>query len=360
MNLQVIEHAPRLEALESDWNKLLAASDHDSPFMSWDWMDSWWKQFGRGELKIVTLWEGPQLIAIAPFYLMAGPAGMRTLKLLGSGQSDYLDFLVRKEQAGELYTKLLEVVEKLGIWDLVQLEQVPPRRLPLIRQVFKSLGRSVQIKARGHCYGLPLPGRWDDFLAGLGPNERYNIRRRTRTLEKQFGAVFRKIAHPDEDIKGAVEAFFELMLKRLTVRGKRLAMEEATSKSFHLEVAERFARRGWLSLSMLEVHRRPIGALYAFQYNRRLLYYHSGFDPQWSKYSVGMVMLANCMEDGINRGMREFDFMRGHADYKERWRVEERPFYRVIVSRTPLGHVRYLGASLIERMGKLVRRRLGG
>lgn len=358
MDVEVVERPERFRSLEPDWNRLLIASDHDSPFMSWDWMDSWWRHIGSGRLKIVALWEKSELVALAPFHLTSGPAGMTTLKLMGIGETDYLDFLVRQDRSQELYTRLLEAVERLEGWDLIWLEQVPLRRLPLIRQIFKPLGRPIQIKPRGHCYGLPLPERWEDFLSGLGQNQRYNIRRRTRTLEQQFGAVFRRISHSEDDVKRAVEAFFELMLKRLEVRKKRLAVEERTSMIFHLEVADRFAKRGWLNLCMLEVHQKPIAAVYVFQYNGRLLYYHSGFDPEWSKYSVGMVLLAKCMQDGIQQGMKEFDFMRGRSDYKWQWSVEERPFYRVMISKTLFGHIRHMGSSLMDRMKKQIRKRI--
>lgn len=188
MEVNVIGHEAQWSSLRGEWDRLLDRSDHESPFLSFDWIDLWWRYFGSGQLRIVTLQETGELVAAAPFYQMTGPGGMQVLKLMGSGPSDYLDVLVPAGRADELTKGLLGGIAEHGGWDVILLEQVPPKRLAAIRDEIKRRGFLLQIKPRGHCYALALPSRWDEFLAGLSANERYNIRRRTRTMvEAQRG-----------------------------------------------------------------------------------------------------------------------------------------------------------------------------
>jgi len=360
VDAHLITNDESFRELEPEWNGLLAESDHSTPFMSWAWASTWWKYFGTGLLHVLTLRRNGKLIAIAPLHRVRGPWGMTSLQMLGTGQSDYLDFLVTKSEAIPCYSELLRHLLAEGGIDLILLEQVPPDRLDVIKEIGQAAGAFLQIKERGHCYVVRLPSKWEDYLTGLGKNERYNIGRRTRALERQHGVVFRRFHQPGPELEKRVEEFFNLMTKRLTMRGRRLAADEETSLRFHQALAARFAERGWMNLGLLEREGRMIAGLFAFEYDRRLFYYHSGFDPDWAKFSTGMVLLAKCIEDAIGRGLREFDFMRGRAEYKSKWKVEEQPFYRAAVMRDSVRYLKFLGSGLASRAGKLLKRTTAG
>ncbi|MBI3812201.1 MAG: GNAT family N-acetyltransferase [Nitrospirae bacterium] len=348
----LITNDESFKELEPEWNGLLAESDRSTPFMSWDWASTWWKHFGTGRLHVLTLRRNGKLFGIAPLHRVRGPWGMDSLQMLGTGQSDYLDFLVPKKDADPCYLELLRHLIAEGGFDLILLEQVPPNRLEIIKETGQTAGAFLQIKERGHCYFVRLPSKWEDYLAGLGKNERYNIGRRTRTLEREHHVTFRRLHQPGAELDHGVKEFFGLMTRRLTMRGRRLAAEEETSLRFHREMAVRFAERGWMNLSLLEQKGRMIAGLFAFEQDQKLFYYHSGFDPDWAKHSVGMVLLAKCIEDGIGRGLREFDFMRGRAEYKSKWKVEERPFYKVAIARDAVSYVKYIGHGVTTRLQK--------
>ncbi|MBI3597184.1 MAG: GNAT family N-acetyltransferase [Nitrospirae bacterium] len=346
--------------LATGWNDLHRAADHPTPFMSWEWASGWWDFFGSGRLHVVAFHRGGRLSGLAPLYRCDGPWGLSTLRQIGAGQSDYLDFLIGSDAAEKGYGDLILAVLTSSDSDLILLEQVPPNRLATLRDRGRSTGSYLQVKERGHCYIAELPPRWEDYLAGLGSNERYNIGRRSRTLEKQHGVVFRRYDQPGDDLDRKMDDFFDLMVHRLTMRGRVLAADEEVSRGFHKSIAQRFAAKGWLSLGALEKDGRMIAGLLSFEYGGTLFYYHSGFDPAWAKYSVGMVLMAKCIEDGIGRGLRQFDFMRGRAAYKMKWKVEERSFYRVVITRSMTGYLKFLGHGLTSRLQKNIGRWAAG
>src|SRR5438309_4520053 len=75
----MIEHigdADRFRALRSDWDELLGASSSDSPFLTWEWLFSWWSHFSEDRrLHILALREHDRLIAIAPLVSRARRVG---------------------------------------------------------------------------------------------------------------------------------------------------------------------------------------------------------------------------------------------------------------------------------------------
>ncbi len=47
--------------------------------------------------------------------------------------------------------------------------------------------------------------------------------------------------------------------------------------------------RRWLRLFVLRLDGVPVAALYGFLYQRVFYFYQSGYDPRYSKHSVGLV-----------------------------------------------------------------------
>jgi CelD/BcsL family acetyltransferase involved in cellulose biosynthesis len=63
----------------------------------------------------------------------------------------------------------------------------------------------------------------------------------------------------------------------------------------------------------------PIAAQYTFKYNRKVLCYLQGFDPAYSEYSVGNLIIMFLLRECIIEGFNEYDLMRGDEAYKARW-----------------------------------------
>jgi CelD/BcsL family acetyltransferase involved in cellulose biosynthesis len=49
------------------------------------------------------------------------------------------------------------------------------------------------------------------------------------------------------------------------------------------------------------------------------------------RVNTGDLLLSQCMEEGIRRGCREFDFLRGAEPYKYRWTDTERRLLTVLI-----------------------------
>src|SRR5947199_381527 len=98
MVIQWVQNAGGFDDLGEEWNRLLAASSADCLFLTWEWLRTWWSHFStRRELRIVTVRQGGELVAIAPLTVRPGFARryypFPALEFLGAGTigSDYLD-----------------------------------------------------------------------------------------------------------------------------------------------------------------------------------------------------------------------------------------------------------------------------
>jgi len=102
LKVEVIKTTKEFQNLREEWNNLLSESKADTIFLTWEWLFTWWENYGMNrELTIFLIKEKEMLIGIAPLMIckeyVAG-LPVRLLKFIGSEEvcSEYLDFITIK------------------------------------------------------------------------------------------------------------------------------------------------------------------------------------------------------------------------------------------------------------------------
>ena len=70
-----------------------------------------------------------------------------------------------------------------------------------------------------------------------------------------------------------------------------------------------------------------------FDYGSSRLLYNSGYNPEFSYYSVGLLLNALCLREAIEQGIGYFDFLRGPEAYKQHLGGQQRNLYQMVVKR---------------------------
>jgi CelD/BcsL family acetyltransferase involved in cellulose biosynthesis len=343
MYTELVDTDAKFNALERDWRELLDASDADCAFLTWEWLSTWWRHFGADrQLSIIVVRQEQVPIAIAPVSL--GPrrwrqCGVQVAELLGSGDvgSDYLDLIVRRGSNSEAREALVEAFERRRV-------TVAARRLPASRSVVAWLANGLTTRGWRHavlgrdvCPWIDLRGKdWDGYLATLGSEHRYNVRRRIRNLEKKATVSF-ETATTDADRRTALDALIRLHNRRWETRGGSTAFHSESLRAFHHDVTARFLERGWLRLHVLRVNDDIAAVLYGFLYKNRFYFYQAGFDERLSSQSVGLVMMARAIARAIEEGAEQYDMLHGDEPYKFLWAHETRPLMSVELYPPTLG-----------------------
>jgi len=119
---------------------------------------------------------------------------------------------------------------------------------------------------------------------------------------------------------------------------------------FYKDVAKLFADHGWLDLSFLTVNGEPIAGFYCFEYKQKLYGALSGFDPDYSRYSVGSLLLAKVIEKCIERKTKELDFMKGGESYKFDWTAKYRRNIKIkLVNKRLASNLFHWGIRIIKQ-----------
>lgn len=367
MKIEEITDTADFHRLAPIWNRLLARSNADTVFLTWEWVSNWWKVYGSGkDLWVLTLRDDTgALIGIAPLYRrrrkILKSITVNEIRFLGSGEDvspDYLDFIIERGKESEAIEAVAAYLASRVEWDVLDLTDVLSTSLTAMsfKSIFARDGFSVHDRTCATCPYIVLPSSWDEFLNTLSANARYNVKRRIKNIERDFRARF-FVWEDMEGLDGAMESLARLHNKRWEEREVRHSFSSDEYISFHKAVARDFAKQGWLHLSCLELNGELIGMLYDYHYGDKLFYYQAGFDPAFHKYSPGLVLRAYVIQKAIHDGVRELDFLKGAYAHKYLWTPYDRSTLSITVGRqSKVGRLYFFSAFRRKELKDAVKR----
>jgi len=310
-------------SLQQEWNPLLTRSVTDTIFLTWEWQKTWWDCFGQeSQLCLLELREENELVALAPFYSLEPASRETVLQLIGGVEvSDYLDLIVRSDSADAVYSTVWEALtgeHALG-WDKLDLHNIPAasptlERLTALAEAAGALETTNEVEEV--CPVITLPPTWDQYLSSLNKKQRHEVRRKLRKASRE-AEIHWYYADDAASLDDEVDDFVSLHVK--SAADKEAFMDKRMQEFFH-RMAHVTFDRGWLRLAFLLINGVKAAAMFCFRYEDNLLVYNSGYDPQLHpSLSSGIVLLAYCIQDAIDKEHKVFDFLRGEEEYKYRF-----------------------------------------
>jgi CelD/BcsL family acetyltransferase involved in cellulose biosynthesis len=331
----VVSSTLEFRELHDEWDSLLASSLSDCVFLTHEWLFTWWKHLSAGrELSIIAVRDNGKLIGILPLAKRAAQYTRmmpRVAEFIGSGVigSDYLDAIVQKGREEDV---LAEFARELDSWSLMlQLSQLRVKScvvtgvLPVLAQQ-QWIASETKINV---CPFIDLNNHsWESYLASVSSNQRYSFNRKLRALEKAF-AVRLDVIETETEAQHGLDVVIDLHHRRWSSSGASEAFQTTEFTEFHQEFVGLAAKRGWLRVIILNLDGVSRAAIYGLQYGPVFYFYQSGFDPAYSKQSVGLVVMGLAIKQAIAEGACEYDFLHGEEEYKFHWAHERRNLGRI-------------------------------
>jgi len=311
-----------LARLEPEWNELVAASQASSPFLTWEWLQSWWQHLhASAVLRVLCVRSADRLIAIAPFAVdRRPPTWLQRLEFLGTGDagSDYLDLIVRHGCEADAIDALAGALASER--PALRLDHVPEGSFSAqLTERLAARGWRVLRVPGGVCPVIPLDGHtWDSYLATLGPAHRANVRRRLRALDRAFRVRFAPVSTHDER-RDALATLADLHTRRFRGRGGSTAFHTPALRAFHDRATQCSLERGWLRMYVLYLDDTPAAVMYGLSQRGCFYFYQHGFDDRYERYSIGLVVMALTIRAAIEEGAHTFDMLWGAEAYKWLW-----------------------------------------
>jgi len=330
LRLRAYDSLDELQALRPAWDELLSHYPSATTFSTWEWLSRWWESFGKNrQLYVLALWDSASLVGLAPLSISTERVGcfsLRVLRLMGdgSGDSDNLDLPVRPgfEQAFA-EAVLRELRQRKPIWNICQLNTLPPDSAlgACLAQLLSSsswIFREYSSKSSV----VPLPDSWDLYLQTLSGEDRQNLVRYTRRMQKRYSTRIYRCSDPNQ-LPICLDALFRLHQGRWQSSGQPGSFGSAERREFYAGLSRCLLERGWLELWVLELEGGIEAVQFAFRYGERVFQLQEGYDHKRASDRLGFVLRGAVLKQLISEKVSTYDFLGGEDSYKLRWGARE-------------------------------------
>jgi CelD/BcsL family acetyltransferase involved in cellulose biosynthesis len=305
-----------------------------SPFLTYEWLASWWKAFGDGQLLSVLLRSDDGSLRAGAWCRLA-PNGDLTAPT--DPAYGYEWDVVAVDEAAR--TDAWDAIARFGA-RRVRLTPVLETGADIAAQRLDRGGYRVLRTVVHAAPYLSLPDTWDEFLASLSKNLRAKWRKYGRALDRNGGLVVRT-ARSEADLERHLDAFLELEASGWKGRAGTALRCDPRAEALYRSFAFAAARQGWARISVLESGGVPVAAAYGCVFAGKAFRLKSGFDERYSDRSPGLVLVGEELRRSIEEGLVGYEFLGAADAHKLRWGPKTRDLITLRAYRGPSAFTTY-------------------
>lgn len=333
MKLEVIKDWITWEALKSEWNALLAISNINCIFQTWEWMSAWASTVSdSAEPFVITCRNDKgELVGVAAFYkcdyVLASVVPVRILRGFGEPDSgmDYPGFIYPKEDPEVLSVLLSALSKNNAEWDAIWLpisKAWDSYDEHLLARVQNNTALNLRHRLRTFTW-RELPASAEELQQTLSKSKVTIIKRAEKKINKSHKLEIQRESEGAELVK-QLEALFHLHALRWQSVGESGAfVRRPKLKQFYEEFVPLARSKGWLRLHIMMLDGKPCAAQIGYSYNDCYYSVQEGFDPDAAAGS-GNVLRLHVMRDCASEGLKVYDFLEGPSEHKRSWGGIER------------------------------------
>ncbi len=330
MRVRVVSGYDEFVALKEEWNGLLARSLQPMVFLTHQWMDVWWRNFGEGkELFIVLVSnENGELSAIAPLMCCHGTCNLtlkpnvkvraRKIEFIANEHSNRCD-LILSANPGEACRAMVRFFLEDGkdAWDLLDLQYLL-KDSPSLRYLKEAAQwNRLPIRQSSQMFTpyIPLTPSWNDYFNGLRSKFRTNMRNCRNKLQRQGKERFSTY----ETIEG-LDVVLEEVFSVAAKSWKASQGTDLTSMGgFYTDLAYAAAKEGWLRICVLYLEDIPLAFDYSLRYEGTNYDLKTEFDEAYRSLGPGNLLKSRQLECLCETDCRVLDFLAESTPWKMEW-----------------------------------------
>lgn len=343
-----IEKPEEMEKYKPDWERLLAVSDINNIFLTFEWVISWWQVFGEDHtLYVLIVNENSETIGIAPL-MITGGSRKKIVRFIGNPNSDYNDFIgARKDEIIEAVLGCF--YDHRSDWDLIEWSQIPESStsLKILDRLLPDYPLPAIKKPVETVMAFEYTGRDEDrndFALKRGST----FKRYQNFFKKLNGLSLERLRERDE-IKKILPAFFQCHVTRWKSLPLPSKFHDQRMRRFHEILTDRLAPLERISFMILKHGRLPLAYLFAYDYSRTVHLYNVANESFHQRRSPGIIILHFLTEQFIRDGYDTVDFSRGAGSHKLRFINKTAENFRVAIFKSRTAYLRMLFKEKFKR-----------
>ncbi|OZM56057.1 hypothetical protein CIB95_13180 [Lottiidibacillus patelloidae] len=315
MNLQIqlVTSMKQLEIYREAWDEILKKNNNNNPFLTFDWIKTWWDYFGEDKkLHVKVLRDENEIIAFLPL-MKRKKKYIEEIFFIGFGQSNYMDIVVTdecRENALKIFLDSIFSSKLKAIYNLHGL--LNSKQTPDILQ--RELNRRNIPFFQGEIIAPFLNYNAINFKEYLKPRQKkHGLNRRENKLHHVGDVSFQPLATKK------IDTIFALHAKRWRNKMDTSGFSVGKTKQFFKHLLENSNSSFQTVVNTLTVDREIIGFMYGFICADRYVFYISAHDDDFGIFSPGRIVLKEEIKKCEEMQLRLFDLSIGYEPYKFDW-----------------------------------------
>ncbi len=351
--------------LEQEWDRFVADNGSDI-FLTYGWGRIWWKYYGKNRKLILLIFrhEG-NMIGVLPLFkeiIHIGIFPIQIIKIVGSDHTlAQFNLPLLTEHLDTITSFLFERLNNHG-WDILLLGALAGNyscqdelQSALNRPRIYSL-----VTQKGFVQTYFNVVEPEAYLAGLNKNERTDIRRNYRNLEKLSNGNENQINLEVAKIDNWADIFarFYHAHQNYWLNQGKLGHfgDWPQAENFHRELVKWGVDHDYLRLFRISYGDLDIG--YEYNYKCGGIYYEllnsRNIDNDLQKISTGKIICFELIRAAFQDGVKLIDSMRGYYPHKMKLGGEVRDMVSLIVVKKGFAQCKYLLLRSWARMFNLL------
>jgi hypothetical protein len=301
-----------LDQLKGVWQTLERADALCTPFSSWLWADTWWREIGStsDKLRLVIVKNGQEVVGICPLYLKTAKhyrvLSMTTLALLGDLpgiQSIHPGVIALPRYRKDCEIAVMKFLPTLKGWDTLDLDgiDVPSSFAMRARKSMKTRRGEVADEVINQIDQQSLLGSWNEYCAVQDGQRAVELKRLDKTLNvSEAGSRGNglSICSTRQDLNDSQDGFYSLSQQIVDKKSKdRIVSQERFFRSI---VPEYFLADMLWQLT-LHIDGKIVGVQHFFIWRGDLLLFQGAYAPELERVDIVKFMLAYAIKRGIGQ-----------------------------------------------------------
>ncbi len=286
----------KISDLKEIWERLFEITECPFPFVSYGWFHALAKCLLKKDIEVMVFYDDKKAVGILPAEIKN-----HNLSLIGDQRVTDINGGIFSPVHSK---KIIEVLADFIIKEDLKVELYPLDKENELGSFLPDMLKEAEIEKAETFSVLKLPSSWNEYLSSLSSKNRHELRRK---LTKAKGAEIKNLKSKD------INKLFELMESSSTEKKSFLSKE---MKDFFSMLASYLEGIGALRLNGSFYKGEIIGILFCFQMEDSVYAFNTGYNPDFSKLSPGLISFALDIKSAISEGLSYYNFLRGEERFK--------------------------------------------
>lgn len=321
ITLEVITNPEQFYSLRNEWNALLDRTAIDNPYLTHEWLGSWWKAYRQGkQLTVISFKNRGGLIGFIPLVksrvrLARLPVTCLTFMADHWGRMDF----ILTEHKNRCINSFLDWYYSSKPAPLMILSRIPKsgETAILLQNSLKERKAKFEIVAIKNAI-INLHTDWETFLKCRSKKFRQELKQKQKKISSLGKVSFERTS----DLKNIDEviAILNQVNKKSWKSDEKFAVSiTKEGNGFYQDILKQWGTKGHLSLSQLKLNNTPIAFAMRIKYKNTYFAFEASFDKDYHDYSPGLVLQGYLLQELLRQNtLTHYEL--GEADtHKERW-----------------------------------------